>query len=208
MKEATMKGWVSRQQAKALKAVTAVFVMVLMSTAAEAVIVNYDNLTDYNTAVGAHEIITFTEFAVGTTVTTQYSPQGVIFGDGNDFIITNGAFTVDGVGLDAAGSIELLFSSQQTAIGSEFPGALQFAIYNGATFLGSSDQFGGSGSGFFGGLVSSDSFDRVIITDWVDGSAYIDNLHFGSASVPEPGTLLLLGSGLVGMAGFRRRFKA
>ena len=64
------------------------------------------------------------------------------------------------------------------------------------------DQFPGGGTGFFAGLVSTQPFDAVIISDPTDSFVSIDDLHFG---VPAPPTLALLGLGALGAARRRRR---
>ncbi len=64
-------------------------------------------------------------------------------------------------------------------------------------------DFGSVGSlGNFTGLESESAFDHVVLSDPVDGWAFIDDIHY---LVPEPATALLLAVGAVSMLG-RRRF--
>jgi PEP-CTERM motif len=94
--------------------------------------------------------------------------------------------------------IVLQFTKPVRSLGIDFPGILRVELFSGDTSLGSSDHFGSSGPGHFGGVVSDLSFDRAVISrDWLDEAVYIDNLYV--APVPEPSTwaLLALSSGLV-----------
>jgi hypothetical protein len=174
-----------------------------ISGLSQAAIVNeYDSLAAYNAATGPQTVIDFTDLSSGTILTNQYAALGVEFVDGNDSIFFTSYFVVDGFGVNGNGTIELAFTGAMNSIGVEFPGAVQFDLYLGGDLVGTSSEFAGVGTGFFGGVTSS-KFDRVIISDFVDDQVYIDNLHFGQV-VPIPAAVWLFGSAL-GLLGWMKR---
>jgi hypothetical protein len=164
-------------------------------------VTEYTSRAAFDAAVGAQQCADFTAYSNGTVITNQYASIGMTFTQGNDTVLVSGAFVVDGVGINCGGDMEIVFSGPQSAIGCDFPGALKISIYNGATLIWSSTNFAGSGSGFFAGLVSSVSFNRAVITDWVDGAAYVDNVCIAgggfslskSGACPGPMTLATAG---------------
>jgi len=177
---------------------------------ADALIFNYTDLTTYLAAAGPQLGISFSEVPPLTFLGAQYAGQGVTFTEGDDLTLSSSSFVVDGFGAQGTNNFfDISFGSATYSAGFDYPGALRIDLYQGASFLGSSDDFGGVGGGFFGGVVSTTPFDRIVVTDWYVADVYIDEMYYGGvgAVVPEPSSLVLLGCGLAGLAGFRVRRK-
>ena len=171
------------------------------STLANGPVTTYTDLALYNSAVGEHDVITFTEdegvVSVDDILSDQY--PGVSF-DGNDIVEWYPlVYVSDEYGAGGWPDFTIEFAAPQTHLGVEFPGDLRIELYDGGSPVWSGD-FGGAPTGNFGGVLLSDAvFDRVLLTDPNDGYAFIDDLHY---VVPEPATLALVGLG--GLAMIRR----
>lgn len=71
-------------------------------------------------------------------------------------------------------------------------------------------EFGIPGFGFFGIIINDGAVNSVALSDSNGGGGHlvygsVDNVQFNVNPVPEPSTFFLLGSGLVGLMGYRMR---
>ncbi|MDF1555629.1 MAG: PEP-CTERM sorting domain-containing protein [Deferrisomatales bacterium] len=93
---------------------------------------------------------------------------------------------------------------QGTNITGEFDGIGKQVINVGASF-----QLSTTGNyNSFIGIVGDSQFNAVIFEGYLSQDHFlVDNLAFTARPVPEPGTMILLSTGLVGLAGATRRRK-
>ena len=124
---------------------------------------------------------------------------GSVGGDGNDSIDINAGFLNDGSGLDDNPSMHVSFDSPMLCFEVDHPGIVQIDLFSGNELIHSA-LFINAGLGFFSGLVSTELFDNVLISDPLLPDAFIDDLHFG---VPSPGVIAFLALG--GLRARRRR---
>ena len=161
-------------------ALLAVPLLGLLALPSRGQLTEYTNSAAFQAAVGAHPVLGFTDQPVGTLLTTEYSASHTLtFSDGDDMVRANTIlFPVDGRGLDCNGSMTLSFAIARHAFGVDYPGAVKFDLFLGAAPIGSTSTFGGAGTGLFAGVTSVQSFDRVVVSDWSDGFAFVDDVHF------------------------------
>lgn len=162
--------------------------------------------------------LTFDEFPVGTVITTQYAPQGV------NFFVGNGG-TAPIIAADGAMSGTPVLSPNPPFAGDffiDFVGTATNVSFDSGYWdvVGTGIMRVYDPIGFFLGNYTNSTtgeytfnFGSLEIGGiWFDSfadpyGADIDNLTFdlAGAAVPEPSSLLLLGSGLLGLVGYGRK---
>jgi hypothetical protein len=154
-------------------------------------------------AAGPFTTIDFTGFPDGTIIVEQYADQGIHFTDGIDVIHHVAAYVNDGQGLIGAfDEIAVAFDQPMYTIAVDFPGFVQFELFDQGELIYTSTIFTQGLVGNFAGLVSTRPFDAAIILD-PTGGVSIDDLHFGPP-IPGPASAALLTMALVA-APCRRR---
>jgi hypothetical protein len=183
----------------------AALVAATCASIARADIVEYRDKEEWEAAAGAWSTADFTGFPDNTPIDEQYAYLGVHFVDGYDFVVLDPGHTTfpnDGAGLDGNELVDLVFDALMYSIAADFPGTLTIDLYYEGEFFYRSNYFGGSGIGWFGGLVSTEPFDRALIWDY-DEQVNVDDLHFGPP-IPAPSALCIMGAALLVARRWRR----
>ena len=168
------------------------------------------------------QTITFEGQAGGSAANTQYSGLGVTFGGSHLYYQTSGYFSSTGGSATALTNFpsscpcispsDIFFSSAINGAAFQFitnTGTSTFtALLAGNTVYAFSapTSLAGRSTPQWYGFDNTISFDQINIVSGGGNTAFaLDNLETGAVSAPEPASLTLLATGLVGMFGVARR---
>lgn len=180
------------------------------ASAVEATPITYTNAASWLANASVTATANFNAGSDQTYRGSSYSESGVNFTSGAIFSIYNiaydAAYHPSGY-LDMEGSAYTMsFGSNITALSFDF-GAFYDNAVNLNITLGNGEFFSvnspAGGYGFFG-ITTSAAFNSLSISTSNAFTAF-DNVSYGSAAVPEPASLALVGLGFVGLVAMRRR---
>jgi len=149
------------------------------------------------TVTGAGTFDLFTTSAIGTGGTTPFDPVLYLFaGLGTSGVLVNS--NDDGCAVLQCGPSIADFNS---LVNNQFLGTGSYTVAVGESSFSEAEARAGSNPGEFGGAFTL----RIVSSEQLGGGDGEADLIGGQAVVPEPGTVLLLASGLLGIIGLRAR---
>ena len=178
----------------------------------------------FDTATGSLPIITFESAPLGSYASLVVAPGVTLTGTnffGSNQSIINTSYcnpNLCGYNTTASGSqwadvnggfITFTFSSPISDFGAYIAGN-QIGTINISFFDGSSQSivlpadFNNGGTSFVGFTDTNANIASVTVNGLNDFLS-VDDVRYGNTAVPEPGTLVMFGSGLIGLAGVLRR---
>lgn len=144
-------------------------------------------------------IVDFVGFEDLTPISNQWAHLGVNFtGD----VFTSGESNIiypnDGWGCEGYPDINVTFDEPINWIGVDMPGGTTIQLYINDQFIHQTIHLGGSGTGFFGGIISDEPFNRVRFSTEGAHAEFLDDIYFGPViAIPTPASILALGIALL-----------
>jgi len=174
----------------------------------------YDDFDTWEADAGEYTSILFSEpdvYSFGLTIVDQYEDEGVIFAGWDalcDSLTCSPYFQQgDGAGLQGGELIDMRFTQPMQTFGAHFALLMDFTLYYEGEIVFSSTFGDANDFSVFGGVVSDQPFDRVVLKNPQFQpplvQTLVDNVYFGPP-IPAPGVLVVFAIGL-GMSGAPRR---
>jgi len=177
------------------------------TTSADVIRFDDEDRDDWESAVGSFTTIDFAEHPEFTVLTDEYADLGLVFGDPGALVLESNVFPPDEHGIRSAdGGLELLFDGPRNALGITFPGGARIRLYLSDRLVGGPISFDAMSFGDFGGLISTEAFDRVEIVGFEpdEDPIFLGDIYFGPV-VPAPSAWVVMAGGLVAGRRGRRR---
>jgi hypothetical protein len=180
--------------------------VVLPAPSAHAGLTLYSSYAEWSGAIGGGDATINFDLGTAQEITSQYSALGVQFAPGTTYAAFD-PFTPDkwlGCNTFQTGyQFVADFDTPQFAIGFDmFPGPLQVELYSGGSLISVSPTLNPGFFFGFGGVVTTQGFDRMVLKA-VDPQFFcVDNMYVGNP-VPGPGAIAF--AAFAAFPGSRRR---
>jgi hypothetical protein len=194
-------------------------VFVFGAIQAQASIIGYTSRAAFDAAVPGASVQNWDGYAVGTTFINGGTSNGITYNSsqGDAVVATGWVYTTNPNSLgqtvlnyfDAADVMTFSFVSPIRAFGIDIntysanAGAYQALTNLGDIALSGYDIFPGYNTGQFVGFISNQDITSVAFSAPNGDNYTLDTMRYQSTA-PIPGSVLLLGSGLLGLLGWRR----
>ena len=153
----------------------------LLPSLAQGQITSFDQESAWLAAAGPAVYESFYPGIDGLIITDQFEDEGALFTDGDEQLVLQAIFH-DFRGVKGNGNITIEFTEARRAFAVEYVYAMEIELYSGPNFLGTSQAFQAGSVWDFGGVVSDQPFDRIVLRDWMDDFIYIDSVYFTEAT--------------------------